>query len=277
KAFHQLPVWNRVKVAAQISIDYLSVPGVDQLVYPFHGILGASLRPISILFRLQVGFEDRPDYQHHRRLDHSVPYRRDAQWALSSVGLLDPDSSYRIRSIALFAQLLRQFPQPPFSAILFDLFKALASDSRRSAVRFALAVGEFQYVFSVDFVVQQVETVLRFFLRFRVERPLQLPNLFRSFQTHVNLLILAPSNVHLELRLLPSTGITRLLRYYEPVRHPYRSGLSLAGFRSRVPPLINRGFPCCVRFPLPHMPSPTTPADSLSASLFLAQRPSACP
>src|SRR5690606_1320052 len=198
-------------------------------------------------------------------------------WARSAVGLLDPDSSYRIRAIARFAQLLRQFPQPALSAVLLDLFKALASDSRRSAARVAVAVGAVQDVVSVDRVVEQVDPVLRFFLRFRVERPLQLPNLFRSFQTHVNLLILAPSNVHLELRLLPSTGITRLLRYYEPVRHPYRSGLSLAGFRSRVPPLINRGFPCCVRFPLPHMPSPTTPADSLSASLFLAQRPSAFP
>ena len=35
----------------------------------------------------------------------------------------------------------------------------------------------------------------------------------------------------LELRPLPSTGITRLLRYYEPVRHPDRPGLSLAGSR----------------------------------------------
>jgi hypothetical protein len=34
-----------------------------------------------------------------------------------------------------------------------------------------------------------------------------------------------------EVRPLPSTGITRFLRYYEPVRHPTRPGLSLAGVR----------------------------------------------
>src|ERR1700688_1495483 len=37
--------------------------------------------------------------------------------------------------------------------------------------------------------------------------------------------------VCLELRSLPSTGVTRLPRYYEPLRHPKAPGLSLAGFR----------------------------------------------
>src|ERR1035437_7424320 len=37
--------------------------------------------------------------------------------------------------------------------------------------------------------------------------------------------------VCLELRSLPSTSVTRLQRYYEPLRHPKAPGLSLAGFR----------------------------------------------
>src|ERR1700730_4354503 len=37
--------------------------------------------------------------------------------------------------------------------------------------------------------------------------------------------------VLLELRSLPSTGVTRLPRYYEPLRHPRAPGLSLTGFR----------------------------------------------
>src|ERR1700692_2379689 len=35
--------------------------------------------------------------------------------------------------------------------------------------------------------------------------------------------------VCLELRSLPSTGVTRLQRYYEPLRHPKAPSLSLAG------------------------------------------------
>jgi hypothetical protein len=50
-----------------------------------------------------------------------------------------------------------------------------------------------------------------------------------------------------EVRPLPSTIITRFQRYYEPVRHPTRPGLSLAGFRlaARHPPLA---FPVLRRF-----------------------------
>jgi hypothetical protein len=41
--------------------------------------------------------------------------------------------------------------------------------------------------------------------------------------------------VRLELRSLPSTGVTRLQRYYKPLRHPRASGLSLAGVRLVIP------------------------------------------
>src|SRR6266849_4285756 len=37
--------------------------------------------------------------------------------------------------------------------------------------------------------------------------------------------------VCLELRSLPSTGVTRLPRYYEPLRHARAPSLSLTGFR----------------------------------------------
>src|SRR5215475_4792024 len=41
--------------------------------------------------------------------------------------------------------------------------------------------------------------------------------------------------VRLELRPLPSTGVTRLPRYCEPLRHPRAPGLSLAGVRLIIP------------------------------------------
>ena len=39
----------------------------------------------------------------------------------------------------------------------------------------------------------------------------------------------------LELRPLPSTGITRLHQYYGPLRHPKAPGLSLAGVQWAIP------------------------------------------
>src|SRR5580693_8539357 len=46
---------------------------------------------------------------------------------------------------------------------------------------------------------------------------------------------LTTSCVCLELRPLPSTGITQLQRYYGPDRHPSAPGLSLAGLRLIIP------------------------------------------
>jgi hypothetical protein len=39
----------------------------------------------------------------------------------------------------------------------------------------------------------------------------------------------ATSRVCLELRPLPSAGVTRFPRYYGPLRHPRAPGLSLTG------------------------------------------------
>src|SRR6516164_945637 len=41
--------------------------------------------------------------------------------------------------------------------------------------------------------------------------------------------------LNLELRPLPSTGITRLHQYYGPLRHPKAPGLSLAGVQLAIP------------------------------------------
>src|SRR3954464_9835741 len=63
--------------------------------------------------------------------------------------------------------------------------------------------------------------------------------------------------VCLELRSLPSTGVTRLQRYCEPLRHPTAPGLSLAGVRLVIPDLA-LGLPvlrtlslctCCRHYP----------------------------
>ena len=59
-----------------------------------------------------------------------------------------------------------------------------------------------------------------------------------------------------EVRPLPSTGITRLRRYYAPVRHPRPPGLALTSCRLVALTHHDWGFPCCAPSPLPHMPSP---------------------
>jgi hypothetical protein len=70
-----------------------------------------------------------------------------------------------------------------------------------------------------------------------------------------------------EVRLLPSTGVTRFPRYYEPVRHPTRPSLLLAEFWLRTTTSHRRGFPCYGRFPLADMPTPLPRRDRVGASI----------
>ena len=80
-----------------------------------------------------------------------------------------------------------------------------------------------------------------------------------------------PSDTALEPRPLSSTGVTRLLRYYGPLRHP-----DGPGFSSRIPswrvPRHRRGFPCCYLLPLVHMPPPL-PRRNRPVLASLASRP----
>ena len=63
-----------------------------------------------------------------------------------------------------------------------------------------------------------------------------------------------------EVRPLPSTGVTRLPRYYEPVRRPTRPDRALAGLRL-TPHRHRGGFPCCL-FSLCGPAVASTPAGS---------------
>ena len=98
----------------------------------------------------------------------------------------------------------------------------------------------------------------------------------------------SPSALGLELRPLPSTGVTRRPRYYEPLRHPRWPGLSLTGVRLRVtrpPPLgvsrvaLDLRVPTCRR----HYPSGPLGSDRSWDGLFQPlpfhpqrRRPSPC-
>ena len=67
---------------------------------------------------------------------------------------------------------------------------------------------------------------------------------------------LVASCVVLELRLLRSTGVTRLHRYYGPLRHLPQPGLSLTGVPLADTRRHHERFPVLRWFPLANMPSP---------------------
>ena len=93
---------------------------------------------------------------------------RDTQWPEFAVGFRYPHSSDRIRLVILFSESLRQFAEPPLHSVRFDIRKVLSVYARCALVRAALSVGVKQNIFPVNLVVQSVEVVVSFRLRFRV-------------------------------------------------------------------------------------------------------------
>ena len=82
---------------------------------------------------------------------------------------------------------------------------------------------------------------------------------------------LLPSVIAPHLRSLSSTGITRRLQSYGPLRHPDRPSLPSRGSGWCVPH-HRQGFPCCSHPPLPCVPPPIPRRDQ-PVRLSLTSRP----
>ena len=144
-------------------------------------------------------------------------------------------------------------------------FARSAVNTCGSGIGFAPQICKRQDVFSIDLVVQLMESVGGLFLRFGVESTLQLPNLFWSCQTHRQSPDSGALYLHLELRSLPSTEITRLHRYYRPVRHPSRPESVPRGLSVEVPSPL--GLPVLRSISSYIHAIATTPADHPDVSL----------
>jgi hypothetical protein len=76
--------------------------------------------------------------------------------------------SLQLRSVCLLPERKRQFGQPPLHPIRLDVRKVLAVHPRGALVRAALGIGMRQDILPVNLVVQRVEAIPGFRLRFRV-------------------------------------------------------------------------------------------------------------
>ena len=73
-----------------------------------------------------------------------------------------------IGSVCLLPERKRQFGQPPLDPIHFDVRKVLTVYSRCTLVGSALGIGMRQNILTADLVVEGVEPIASFRLRFRV-------------------------------------------------------------------------------------------------------------
>jgi hypothetical protein len=185
KRQHEFGVWNGPEVVGEVGVHDFRMASEQRLFHLDHRLLGTPARPVGVLLGRKVGFEDRIEHQHRCCHADPVPQGRDAQrpelGALRRrVGLRYEHSSDGVRSVRLLPERKRQFAEPALDAIRLDIREVLTVHARCALVGAALGIGVGQDVLAADLVVQGVEPIAGFCLRFRVQRLLQFLNTFRS-------------------------------------------------------------------------------------------------
>ena len=168
KRQHQFGVWNGPEVVRDVGVHDVLVASEQRLFHLDHRLLGVAAPPVGVLLGWEVGFEDRLQHQHRCCHADPIPQGRDAQRPEFAVGFRYEHSSDRIRSVLLVPERKRQFAKPPLHTVRLDIREVLTVHARRALVGAALSPGVRQDVLAADLVVQRVEAVAGFGLRFRV-------------------------------------------------------------------------------------------------------------
>src|SRR5580693_7808639 len=101
-----------VEIPAQVRVDHLRMPLPHQRLDVLDRLQGTVPRAVGVLFRLQIGLEDRLQDQQGRRLYDTIFDRWNTQRSLLAVRFGDPYPPDGLRTIRLLFEFLRQFTQP---------------------------------------------------------------------------------------------------------------------------------------------------------------------
>jgi hypothetical protein len=203
---------NRVEVLGQVGIDHIRVASPEQVLDLLDRVSRRPVGPIAVGIGLEVRFEDRLDHKLDGSLHHAIPDGRDAERSLTAAGLRDQNPPHRLWSIGLGPQFLTQTGQPFRQARRLDLLERHPIHTRSAVVVTSERVGVGENVLAPDLVVELIETELRLRLRLDIELPLQ-RRIFSGFiRLIANIPLLDCFESVPEMRVLPSTGITRSRR-----------------------------------------------------------------
>ena len=168
------------EVVREVGVNHFRMASEQQRFHLDYRLLGVSPGTVCVLLGWKVGFEDRFQHQHRCRHADPITQGRDAQRPEFAVGLRYVHSSDRSGSVSLLPESKRQFAKPPLYPIRVDIREVLTVHTRCALVGAALGIGVRQDVLAADLVVQGIEAIPGFCLRFRVQRRLQLLNTLRS-------------------------------------------------------------------------------------------------
>src|SRR5262245_38815410 len=212
---------NRIEIAGQISVYYV---GVAPAQMPMD-ILDCVHRPasgtVAVRIVLEVGLEDRFQYELGGGLNHPIANGGNAERTLAfAIRFRDHYPPHRIGPIRLRDQFLAQACQPPFRTLLLDLVKGHPIHTRSPRIGAGKPIGMTQDVLATDLVVKHVEAENRLRRRLAMQLSLERPDLIWCYRAHRQSPSLAIFESAPEVRALCSAGITRPQRSNDPVRLP---------------------------------------------------------
>src|ERR1700751_2131438 len=162
----------------------------------------------------------------------------------------NPPPPHRCRPVRLRHEVVPDPGEPLLQPRCLNHRERHPIHPRRAPVRTGQRIGVGQNVFAMDLVVEQVEAVRRVRLRLAIQLLLKAPDAIGCCQAHHQSPILVSVRSAPEVRVLPSTGITRSQRYHDPVRLPKRAVAicdveDATSARCGSPPITRITMPAC--------------------------------
>ena len=243
------------KYLAQIGIDHIGVVLSKQHQHRLDRFARTASRPIAVRRRVHIRLENRLQHQLCRGLHHPIPYRWDAEGALAAAELWDHYPPHRLAPVRLRSQFLAEPRQPVLQPRRLDPLERHPVHPWRAFVGARQVIGMVQNVRPPDLVVEQIEPEVRLSLGLAIQLSLQSPDRIWCLQAHRQSPHLVRFENAPEVRVLSSTGVTQLHRYYDPVRLPHQpmpyGTVEAATLVQHGPPPLTRSpvSTCCAHYP----------------------------
>lgn len=109
------------EVVADVGIEHVVTALGSELPQSFQRHRRTPLRPKPVRARQKIRLEYRLQHQLRRHLHHSVPYRRNAERPLPSIGLRYVPALHHLRPVLARAQLGAELFQEALHTVLLDV------------------------------------------------------------------------------------------------------------------------------------------------------------
>ena len=150
KTLHQFGMGNLAVIISQITVQHLVMPPVHKGIDTFCRVIGAPLRPIGVLLRLQARFEDRIKHEQDRYMRYPVPYAGYSKGPeLAGLLLRYHHMTHQLQCIGALLQFPRQFPDSAFHPNRLDIGEGLPLYPHQPEGHFMVPPDTLDYGFSI--------------------------------------------------------------------------------------------------------------------------------